>query len=360
VWGFSPFLPYLYLDASGEPKGQYADIVKNVFKHASIQYEVLQTPNRRTLKLINNGQITFGLGPKIILDEPANYYISSFPVTTIELRAYWQGQKPPIDKLVRLRGTRLILISAYSYAGIREYIMDKHNNISLAVDVEDHTRAMQALAIGRGDYMLGYKGPAEDAVAELKIDGINSSSLKTVNMHFLISKSVENGQAIMDRLDASYQDLYTNNKKRRSLNDITNFRIISKHLASSGLPNNEDLLVIKDQAYQHIINLIPGDFSDEKEQIELLNMSFEQIPVSWSEPTLQNFKEFVALMQVKKDDKTLLHCQKNYRASAFGYLYETLILRHDEHIAKETLHSVWTPNEIWQAFIDRVREHYNE
>ena len=360
VWGFSTFVPYLYLDNQGEPRGQYAEIVKNVFEHADVEYEVIESPNRRSKKLIDNGIITFGIGPKTILDNPEEYYFSKPSVSRIELRTYWQGEKKPINNAVELRGSRAILISSYTYSGIRDFITDEKNNIELAVDVEDHTRALQALILDRGDYMLGYKGPTEDALAELKVDKIYSSNLLTMDMYFLISKSVENGQAIMDRLDASYQYLYVTHKKQRSLENILNFRETSKQFSTSGMPNDEDIVVISREGYQHIINLIPGDFSDEQRQVEELNMSFAHIPIEWSSPSIQDFMTFTALMQGYNSEKTLLHCQKNYRASAFGYLYETLILGHEEPIAKQNLLSVWTPNKIWQTYIDRVIEHYKK
>jgi len=143
-----------------------------------------------------------------------------------------------------------------------------------------------------------------------------------------------------------------------SLNDIKNFRALSPIFASAGMPESTAFALLKQGNYQHVINLIPGDFSEEQQQLSTLGMSFEQIEVDWHEPKLSDFQTFVKLMNKHQQDKVLVHCRLNYRASAFAYLYQTTQLGMDEAIAKRQLLSVWQPEGTWLAYIEMIQQHY--
>jgi uncharacterized protein YktB (UPF0637 family) len=56
-------------------------------------------------------------------------------------------------------------------------------------------------------------------------------------------------------------------------------------------------------------------------------------------------------MQQEPGRKTLVHCQVNYRASAFVFLYRVLFDDVPMDQAKEAMESVWVPNDTWRAFI---------
>jgi len=147
-------------------------------------------------------------------------------------------------------------------------------------------------------------------------------------------------------------------KSTALLSEIRNFKQLSPVFSSAGMPELKELSFLKQNGYQHIINLIPGNFDDEQERIIALNMSFEQIEVDWNEPKLADFQRFVELMKEYKQEKVLVHCRLNYRASAFAYLYQTTQLGVDEIIAKQKMHSVWQPEGIWLEFINMVQHHY--
>jgi len=153
-------------------------------------------------------------------------------------------------------------------------------------------------------------------------------------------------------------DNKSSSRETMSLVHIKNFRALSPIFASAGMPESTDLALLKQNDYQHIINLIPGDFSKEQQHISELEMSFEQIEVDWHEPKLSDFQTFVKLMSKYKQDKVLVHCRLNYRASAFAYLYQTTQLGMDEEIAKPQLLSVWQPEGVWLEYIEMIQQHY--
>jgi protein tyrosine phosphatase (PTP) superfamily phosphohydrolase (DUF442 family) len=139
--------------------------------------------------------------------------------------------------------------------------------------------------------------------------------------------------------------------------NITNFLRISDRLATSGQPTIEQYLAISAVGYQVVINLAltdsPNALVEEGEIARNLGLEYIQIPVVWDHPTLEDFQEFRSAMDVHSESKIFVHCAANKRVSAFVYLYR-VFQGVDKLIAQQDLAKIWTPNEIWQAFIDRV------
>ncbi|MDZ7769442.1 MAG: hypothetical protein U5K38_10390 [Woeseiaceae bacterium] len=63
---------------------------------------------------------------------------------------------------------------------------------------------------------------------------------------------------------------------------------------------------------------------DEDRLVKSLGMEYMHIPVEWAAPTASDFYLFAGAMQRAPEKKTLLHCQANYRAAAFSFLYRVL------------------------------------
>ena len=140
-----------------------------------------------------------------------------------------------------------------------------------------------------------------------------------------------------------------------SLSTITNFHFVSEKLASSGLIEFEKYNDIKTYGFKHVINLIPGDQAIERKKVESLGMSYEQIQVAWDEPTLDDFERFTALMKSYGKDKVYVHCEANFRASTFVFLYRTTQLGINKAIANKDLSKIWKPSETWQGYIEKVQ-----
>lgn len=140
----------------------------------------------------------------------------------------------------------------------------------------------------------------------------------------------------------------------KSLAEIKNYHTISKQLASSGLLALSDYQYIKQAGFTHVINLIPGDQKQERLHVESLGLSYQQIEVDWNEPTLDDFITFAALLEQYKGDKVYVHCQANYRASIFVYLYRVTKLGVAEDVAEKDLKAVWQPTDSWLGYIEKV------
>lgn len=144
------------------------------------------------------------------------------------------------------------------------------------------------------------------------------------------------------------------------LNKIINYREYSDLLASSGQPNQQQLQEIKDAGFERIVFLA---FSDHEESlpnedriVKELGMDYVHIPIEWEAPTISDFRAFAAAMNSAPDRKTLVHCQVNFRASAFSFLYRVLYGDVPIDQAKDALDSVWVPNRTWRNLMFRVLE----
>lgn len=148
------------------------------------------------------------------------------------------------------------------------------------------------------------------------------------------------------------------------LTEIYNFINLSDSIATAGQPTVEQFSAIRDAGYQMVVNLaLPTSTNalpNEPELVEALSMKYVAIPVIWENPTLEDFDRFAHLLNTSTDQKVFVHCAMNMRVSAFMYLYRTIFQKIDPDIAQLDLAKIWTPNPIWQNFIEQTRQHYLE
>ena len=75
------------------------------------------------------------------------------------------------------------------------------------------------------------------------------------------------------------------------------------------------------------------------------------VAVDFSKSSLRNFELVAAILNNSGDRKSLIHCQVNYRASTFSFLYWVIYLGVPVDEAKRDLDKVWGPDPVWCRFI---------
>ena len=117
---------------------------------------------------------------------------------------------------------------------------------------------------------------------------------------------------------------------------------------------------MKKAGFERVVFLAFSDhhesIPDEDRAVKELGMEYIHIPVDWEAPTPGDFYAFAAVLEQDPDRKTLVHCQVNFRASAFSFLYRVLFEDVDMAEAKADLDSIWVPNDTWRRFIFDVLE----
>ena len=144
------------------------------------------------------------------------------------------------------------------------------------------------------------------------------------------------------------------------LEDIYNYLCLTENLSTSGQPREEQLVEIARAGFQVVINLLPAfsedALADEATSVLKLGMAYVHIPVIWEQPTLQNLKTFIAVMDANQEQRIFLHCAANMRVSAFMALYRIIKLRWEPNRAFADMQRIWKPNPVWQRFIQEALE----
>jgi protein tyrosine phosphatase (PTP) superfamily phosphohydrolase (DUF442 family) len=90
------------------------------------------------------------------------------------------------------------------------------------------------------------------------------------------------------------------------IEDIKNYLALTKTLASSGMPNAEQLSAVAETGTKVVINLAPhtsaGATPNEKELVESLGMAYFNIPVDWNNPTRADLDDFMNVMEAHKEN----------------------------------------------------------
>lgn len=142
------------------------------------------------------------------------------------------------------------------------------------------------------------------------------------------------------------------------MNEIYNYLQLSENLSSSGMPTAEQMKEVADAGVKVVINLAvktsPGALADEDQIVTSLGMEYIHIPVEWEDPTRQNLEDFFHVMDMHRNQKVHVHCQANYRATAFITLYRVLRQGWKQEDAIPSMEKIWSPEDfpVWQKFIE--------
>lgn len=192
---------------------------------------------------------------------------------------------------------------------------------------------------------------------------MNSVVIKKLTQYHLIKSSVLIASLFFANIDAIAQAESFDGAEHHidNLSSLTNLQRNNNFMISSGLPAKEHLALLKEEGVAYVVDLIPGDRSQEIMNTAELGLNYFNVPVEWEKPVLTDFLNYSAFMQRvdRGSEKVLTHCKLNWRGASFTYLYRVNVLGEDENIAKKDLLAIWQPNPTWYAFMEGVIAHYN-
>lgn len=129
-------------------------------------------------------------------------------------------------------------------------------------------------------------------------------------------------------------------------------------LASSAQPTTGWLAQVMDSKYDVLINLAPpqshGSIANEGGIVASKGVTYVNIPVDFMRPTAEDFRLFSEVMKAAAGRSVFVHCQANFRASSFVFLYRVI---HEGAPVGETwksLQGVWVPEPQWKRFIEET------
>ncbi len=147
------------------------------------------------------------------------------------------------------------------------------------------------------------------------------------------------------------------------LETVRNFQVVNERMASSGQIGYDQIPLLKEAGYQVVVNLATADEERNGREGFLVvqeGLTYVHIPVDWAEPTLEDVQMFFDVMQASEGRRVYVHCFANMRASAFVYMYRTLVEGVPEAEARATMNEVWDPGELeqWAGLIERAQARY--
>lgn len=148
-----------------------------------------------------------------------------------------------------------------------------------------------------------------------------------------------------------------------SIEKITNYIRVSNQIASSGQPRMEHFKYIAREGYQLVINLAmpnsPGALHEESDIVALHQIIYVHIPVPFETPQISHLNDFFRVMEAFRNKRIWVHCIKNYRASAFLYLYRRFVQEIRIEEARKIILPSWTPNPVWKQFMELTSKDLN-
>jgi protein tyrosine phosphatase (PTP) superfamily phosphohydrolase (DUF442 family) len=142
------------------------------------------------------------------------------------------------------------------------------------------------------------------------------------------------------------------------MKDIYHYQFLDDNLSSSGMPTAEQMGEVAAAGVQLVINLAPHDspnaITDEAGLVNSLGMDYIYIPVSWRAPEAEALTHFMDEMDAHAGSRILVHCEANYRASAFIMLYRVLRRGWNKADAIPVMEKMWNPEDfpVWESFIN--------
>ena len=139
------------------------------------------------------------------------------------------------------------------------------------------------------------------------------------------------------------------------MNKILNFIKINELISTSGQPKIEEFEFIAKEGFEVIINLALNSSSNaienEDKIVSSLNMSYIHILVDFENPRISDLKLFLNILQALGANKVWIHCAKNYRVSAFMYVYHKYILHTPFEEIDLSIFEKWQPSLVWQELM---------
>lgn len=209
--GVLDFPPFYVVKSENEVEGSMADLLRSIMDKAGITYELKGFPPKRLYKNLAEGTTQIWMGVKGVPEFEGMVLNSDIPITEIEIRVYTREGTPPIAAIPDFNGKKVITIRGFSYGGLISYLDNPDNQVS--TDPSDsHELAFRKLVRERGDYVLDYKKPAEEALKAANITGLNHTVLKNIKVHLIISKQAPDAENLLKKLEEAYLALQKEGK----------------------------------------------------------------------------------------------------------------------------------------------------
>lgn len=205
--GYYEFPPYSYSDSQGRPSGAILRLTKRLLTQAGYAAEIRPYPSARLYSGLQDGSVQVWPGAPGKAELLEHTLETHNQVGEIALNLYFRRDtllpRLPED----LKGRGLIMISGYTYW---QQINNLINDPALAIAqhrTSTHTAALEMLQHRRGDYLLDYQTPVEQARKRLGMNELPFMQLQRIPLKLIVSRHAPGAEALRDALDRAYEEL---------------------------------------------------------------------------------------------------------------------------------------------------------
>lgn len=205
--GYIDFPPLSYTDSSGQAAGEGIELTNRILKEAGFEVTWQEYPLGRIYHSFRHEMIDLWPGSAgVPLIQPYTLETRKAPGMLIQLYAYHLDSTPAIGSLDEIRNKRLILIRGYTYLNKLESLRTYNKDIIIA---PNHRSALRLLALNRGDYLLDFGRPLEEAAKTVKVEGLQRSLLDQWRLALVVSRALENADEVVHRLDQTFTEKFS-------------------------------------------------------------------------------------------------------------------------------------------------------
>lgn len=205
--GYYEFPPYSYTDDQGHPSGVGLELTARLLDEAGYQAEFRSYPGARLYNGLIDGSIALWFGAPGKPELAEHTLESRYLLGQIALNLYYRPGTAPPRLPDDLQGRGVILITGYSYwQGINQWLQDPALHITLH-RTSRHTAALEMLLRRRGDLLLDYQMPVEQARRSLGIGDLPFVEVQRLQLKLIVSRHAANAVQLRDALDHAYQRL---------------------------------------------------------------------------------------------------------------------------------------------------------
>ncbi|MBD9517811.1 MULTISPECIES: substrate-binding periplasmic protein [unclassified Pseudomonas] len=205
--GYYEFPPYTYTAADGSTRGSGAEMVRRILLKAGYRADFRPLPSARLYLGLQDGSVQLWAGAPGKPELLGSTLECERVLGHVELNLYRLASRPSPKLPEGLTTSRVILISGYSYwRPITEMLADP--KLQLEVHrTSTHTAALQMLERGRGDYLIDYQTPVEQARRELNMAPLAFDNLYSVPTKLIVSRHAPDAEGLRAQLDHAYDEL---------------------------------------------------------------------------------------------------------------------------------------------------------
>lgn len=205
--GFYEFPPYSYSDSEGRAQGTILALTERLLRHAGYRAEFHAQPSARVYAGLRDGSVQVWPGAPGKPELAGHTLESRTRLGQISLNLYFRPDTllPRIPE--DLVGRGIIQITGYSYW---QPVNEMFNDPALHIQqhrTSTHTAALEMLQRRRGDFLLDYQTPVDQARQRLGMSELPFVVLQRIPLHLIVSKHFPGSEALREALDRAYDEL---------------------------------------------------------------------------------------------------------------------------------------------------------